>query len=277
MARPEISVLMGVYYHRSDTALLERSVESILAQSVTDFEFLICDDGSAPETKRLLERYADQDSRICLVRTGGKISLPQKLNACLEMATGKFIARMDDDDYSCPERFRVQLQAMEDHPEIDFIGCNVALCRGMEAFAWKEFPEFPTVKDFFMTQPYVHPALFFRREVLDAVGGYCEEKYCDHCEDYDLLLRLYARGYRGMNLQRILLHYTAPNLKGNRTMRHRWNEVVTRWRRFKQLQVLPQALPFVVKPIVVGLLPGFVLRRLKERNYSVQQSVCGGE
>ena len=269
MSSPEISILMGVYYRRSDTALLERSVKSILAQSMTDFEFLICDDGSTPEAKALLERYADQDARICLLRTGETITLPQKLNACLKAATGKFIARMDDDDYSCPNRFEVQLQAMESHPEIAFIGCNVALCRRMEVFASKEFPEFPTVKDFFMTQPYINTALFFRREVLDAVGGYCEENYCDHCEDYDLLLRLYARGYKGMNLQQILLYYTAPNLRGNRTMRHRWNEMATRWRRFRQLQVLPQALPFIVKPVLVGLLPDFVLRRLKEKSYAI--------
>lgn len=171
---------------------------------------------------------------------------------------------MDDDDYSCPERFEVQLRAMAAHPEIAFVGSQVALCRGMEVLASRELPEFPAVEDFFMTQPYVHPTLMFRREALDAVGGYCEEAYCDHCEDYDLLLRLYARGCRGMNLREKLLYYTAPDARGNRTMRQRWNEVATRWKRFGQLGLLPQALPFVVKPVAVGLLPTPVLRRLKE-------------
>ena len=119
--------------------------------------------------------------------------------------------------------------------------------------------------------------MFFRKEVLDAVGGYCEEKYCDHCEDYDLLLRLYAKGYRGMNLQTTLLHYTAPALKGSRTMQHRWNETETRWRRFRQLGVYPQALSFVVKPVLTGLLPSFVLRYFREKNGVIAKEVCSGD
>ena len=97
------------------------------------------------------------------------------------------------------------------------------------------------------------------------MGGYCEEPYCDLCEDYDLLLRLYARGYRGMNLQETLFDYTAPSAKGNRRMRHRWNEVETRVRRFAELGVLGKALPYAIKPIIVGLIPERLLGKLKSR------------
>lgn len=265
MAAPEISVLMGVYYQREDLSLLSRSVDSILTQTVADFEFLICDDGSAKEAMSLLDQYAARDARIRLIRPGGTYSLPKKLNVCLKNANGIFIARMDDDDCSLPERFGAQIRELDKHPEIAFAGCSAALCRGTESFALRRLPEFPTIKDFFMTQPYIHPTLMFRKEALDAVGGYCEDDYCDHCEDYDLLLRLYARGYRGMNLQQVLFHYTAPNAQGNRTMRHRWNETRTRWRRFRELGILPRTLPYVVKPVMTGLLPVPILRRLKER------------
>lgn len=265
MAAAEISVLMGVYYQREDVSLLSRSVESILAQTAADFEFLICDDGSAKEAMTLLDQYAARDGRIRLIRPGGAYSLPKKLNACLRSANGSFIARMDDDDCSLPKRFEEQICELDRHPEIAFVGCSAALCRGTESFAQRRFPEFPTAEDFLMTQPYLHPTLMFRKEALDAVGGYCEDDYCDHCEDYDLLLRLYARGYRGMNLQQVLFHYTAPDAKGNRTMRHRWNETRTRWRRFRELGILPRAMPYVVKPVITGLLPVPILRRLKER------------
>ena len=127
-----------------------------------------------------------------------------------------------------------------------------------------------------MTQPYIHPTLFLRREALEAVNGYCEEPYCDHCEDYDLLLRLYAAGMRGMNLQQILLLYNAPDARGNRTMRHRFNESYTRWKRFGQMRLFPRAFPYVIKPIAAGLLPTPILRRLKDRKHTPLSRESGG-
>jgi len=263
---PEISVLMGVYYHRPDTALLERSVSSILAQSVTGLEFLICDDGSTEEAKRVLERMARENDRIRFIRTGGLFSLSEKLNACLRWANGTFIARMDDDDYSAPTRLAAQLAYLKEHPNISFVGCNVNLRRNGQMVGERPLPEFPEIRDFYMTQPFIHPTLMFRHVALEAVGGYSEDKHCMFCEDYDLLLRLYAKGFRGANLQETLLDYTVPDTaKGNRTMNHRWNETVTRWRRFRELGVLPGALPYVVKPLAVGLLPESVLATIKKK------------
>ena len=104
-------------------------------------------------------------------------------------------------------------------------------------------------------------------EALEAVGGYSEDRHCLLCEDYDLLLRLYAKGFTGRNLPERLLIYTLPSTaKGSRTIVHRWNETVTRWRRFRELGVLGRAWPYVCKPLAVGLLPEHLLRRLKERH-----------
>ena len=66
--KPLVSVLMGVYYRREDTGLLRRSIDSILAQSYTQLELLICDDGSTEEAKRLIDDYAKKDRRVCPVR-----------------------------------------------------------------------------------------------------------------------------------------------------------------------------------------------------------------
>jgi len=264
MPIPEVSVLMGVYYRRPDTALLERSVHSILAQSLRNFELLIADDGSVPEAVQRLERIAQTDARIRFIRTGGLFTLSEKLNACIRQAKGALLARMDDDDSSHPDRFAKQAAALAAHLEIAFVGSNAALYRKGVCIGNRILPEYPTVNDFFFTQPYLHPALMFRREALLAAGGYSESPHCLLCEDYDLLLRLYAKGFRGMNLQENLLNYTlSQTAKGERNMRHRWNETVTRYRRFRELGVLPQALPYVIKPLAVGLLPEPVLRKLK--------------
>lgn len=264
--KPLVSVLMGVRYCRKDLDLLKRSVESILDQTFTDFEFLICDGGSSDEAIRLLDSLANDDQRIQLVR-GDWIptDLAHKLNACLHHARGELIARMDDDDSSNPERFERQVQYLESHPDIAFVGCNVTLRMVNGQVGQRIFPQYPQVRDFCFTQPFIHPTLMFRREVILKVNGYSEDKRCLLCEDYDLLLRLYEQGFKGANLQEQLLDYTIPpTAKGNRKMPHRWNETVTRWRHFRKLGLLPQKAIFIIKPLIVGLLPETLLYTIKK-------------
>lgn len=261
-----ISVVMGVYYHRETIDLLKRATHSILNQTYGDFELLIADDGSTDEARKYLEDCAARDKRIRLIRGVGRTDLATKLNACIRASKGEYIARMDDDDYSYPNRFLVQLEYLCAHPNIAFVGCNVEIYRlpMFNVIGIKEFPENPTIQDFYMTQPFIHPSLMFRRSALQVVGGYSENKHQRLCEDYDLLLRLYTTGLRGVNLQQALLAYSIPaTAKGNRKMKHRWNEVCTRWCRFRDLDLLPWALPYVIKPIVVGCIPEIILKRIK--------------
>jgi len=262
---PVVSVLMGIFYRHNDITLLKRSVDSILNQTFTSFELLVCDDGSVPTATTYMDEVAALDPRVRLIRSGTLFTLPSKLNACLSAAQGTWIARMDDDDFSYPERFSVQLEYLHAHPQFSFVGCNVNLWRDGAIVGQRMLPEFPTVQNFYFVQPYIHPTLIFRRDALSAIGGYSEDPSCILCEDYDLLLRLYAAGYSGANLQKYLFDYTIPpTAKGRRTMRHRWNETVTRYRRFRDLGVLPQTLPYIIKPIIVGLLPEQILRKLKK-------------
>lgn len=268
---PLVSVIMGVRYCREDLNVLEQSVNSILAQTVGNFEFLICEWGSNNAAKAWLEELVQRERRVRILPGKAPGTLAQNLNICLGEAKGKYIARMDDDDFSHPARFAKQLAYLECHPEITFVGSNVSLHYGGKPVGIRRLPELPTVRDFYITQPFIHPALMFRREAIEVVKGYSENRSCILCEDYDLLLRLYTKGVQGANLQETLLDYTIPvRAKGNRTMIHRWNETVTRWRRFKELKMLPSALPYVVKPLMVGLAPERVLKKVKEKRMGGQ-------
>lgn len=259
-----ISVLMGVRYRREDTQLLERSVRSIQEQTYQSFELLVCDDGSTAEAKKLLKRLAGEDTRIQLIRDPACLDLARKLNLCLKTARGRYIARMDDDDWSRPDRLEKQVRFLEEHEGTSFVGCNVACVQdGQYTGDWR-YPAYPKVEDFYILQPYIHPALMFRREALEAVGGYSEDPSCALCEDYDLLLRMYKAGYVGANIQESLLDYTVWT-GANRKMHDRMNEVRTRYRRFRDLGKLPGAWPYVVKPIMVGLLPGAVRERMRKK------------
>ncbi len=260
-----VSVIMGTLYRRENTTLLKRSVESILNQTFSDFEFIICDTGSTAEAVAYLESLTDP--RVKIIRRDGCFGLAQKLNLCLKESAGRYIARMDDDDLSYPDRLERELDYLETSGAA-FVGCNVLLIQAGERVGQRVLPEFPTVEDFYFTQPYIHPTLIFRREALETVDGYSESRDCLLCEDYDLLLRLYRAGYTGANLQENLLDYTIPsNPKDGRTMRHRVNEMKTRYRRFRELGKLPKALPYVVKPVVVGLLPDDILAAFKRKSY----------
>lgn len=264
---PAVSVAMGVRYQRESIEPLKRSIESVLNQTYRDFQLLICDDGSTSAAMRFLDETCQRDDRIRLVRPGGKLDLASKLNVCLREARGRYIARMDDDDYSHPDRFEKQICVLETERDIGFVGCCVNLAREGAIVGARKLSEYPEVRDFYFTAPFVHPALMFRREALERVGGYCEEAYCNLCEDYDLLLRLYAHDFKGKNLQERLLDYTLPPAgRKNRTLRDRWHEAQTRSRRFRELGVMHEAWPYVVKPIAVALLPQQVIewfRRLQ--------------
>ncbi|MBD5160643.1 MAG: glycosyltransferase [Oscillibacter sp.] len=263
---PLISVLMGVRYIRDDLFFLKRAVASIMAQTYQRIELLICDDGSTSGAAEYLAEAARKDLRIRLIRRPGCLDLASKLNLCLTAAKGAYIARMDDDDYSRSDRLEKQVSFLLENKDIAFVGCNVDLYRNGEKVGRWEFPERPMVRDFYINQPYIHPTLMFHREALEVVKGYSEDRRQVLCEDYDLLLRLYAEGYQGANLQEVLFDYTLPaTARGSRRMGHRWNETVTRWQRFKNLGVLPGALPWVVKPLAVGLLPESLLKGLKDR------------
>ena len=263
---PEISVLMGLYYQRDSLQLLRRSIRSSLEQSFSNFEFLICDDGSSQMARSCIRTFAEKDPRIRMVERCDLFTLSAKLNACLREAKGPFIARMDDDDYSHPDRFEKQVSYLKENPGINICGSNVELWENGRYIGKQKLPEHPDVKDFLFTQPYIHPSIMFRRSALLTVEGYSEDKRCILCEDYDLLLRLYEKGCQGVNLQECLLDYTVSDTaKSGRKMPARWNEVVTRYRRFRSLNLLPLAWPYVIKPIAVGLLPKKIVQEMKKK------------
>lgn len=262
--QPLISVIMGVLYQRENINLLERAVRSIQNQTYQNLELLICDDGSTEAARQYLVKAAAQDERIHLIRGCPRTDLASKLNWCLKAAKGTYIARMDDDDWSVPSRFEKQLHVLEENPAAAFVGSNVKLWSGGRFVGVRELPQSPEIRDFLFVQPFIHPTLMFRHAALLAVDGYSEDRHCLKCEDYDLLLRLYENEYRGANLQECLLDYSLPDTaKGYRTMGDRWNETVTRYKRFRELGILPQKIFFVVKPLAVGVVPASIIKRLK--------------
>lgn len=264
---PLISVIMGVCCSREGVSALEQAVRSILIQTITDFEFLICENASDSEALSVLTTLSEEDARIRLIDGRGADTLPKKLNRCLCQARGKWIARMDDDDISYPCRFEKQLHFLQKSPDCAVVGCCVREINGTIESV-RNLPQWPSIQDFQVTLPFVHSALMLRRTAIEAAGGYSEHPRQVGCDDYDLVLRIYALGYRGANIQEVLLDYSVISSQlCRRPYRLFLNEYFTRMERFKVLGLLPRWLPWAIKPLLVGLLPRSFLYWIKHRSH----------
>lgn len=202
-AQPLITVLMCVHNDRNYIAAAARS---ILQQTFEDFEFLIIDDGSTDGTAELLDGL--DDPRIRLYRNPANLGLTRSLNIGLDAARGSFIARMDGDDLSEPDRLDCQLRFMQDHPEVGLVGSS----RTLIDEAGRTIAVATVVEDdlsirhkSLLGNPFAHPSMMLRADLLRSRGLRYDESY-QTAQDYDLWVRMLALT-AGANLPRPLLRY----------------------------------------------------------------------
>lgn len=194
-----ISVLMGIY---NCASYLQEALDSLYAQTYQDFKIILCDDGSKDETLAIAKRNAVEHPNIVLIQNEHNIKLAATLNHCLEYADTEYIARMDGDDISVPERFQKQVEFLDAHLEFDFVSSPmIYFDEDGEWGAGRAIAD-PTVKDFQTgAAPFCHAPMMMRTDCLKSVGGYNISKSVERMEDYDLFSRLYIAGKKGGNLQ----------------------------------------------------------------------------
>ena len=261
---PKISILMGVY-NTPRPEVLQAAMQSVYAQSCRDFEFIICDDGSTDHTPELLRAYSKgEEARTILLPSQGNHGLAAALNRCLDAASGEYIARMDADDVSYPERLARQAAFLDSHPQFALVGCQADLFDDGGVWGERRPKEYPEKRDFLFGSQFMHPTILMHRQVLCGLGGYRADAITRLAEDYDLFMRLYAAGWRGCNLPEKLYAYREdPAALRRRTWRRRWEEAQVRWRGFGELGLMPLGALYAAKPLLVGLIPQGLLRRLR--------------
>lgn len=197
--KPKISVIMSVY---NGTPFLKEAVKSILNQIYNDFEFIIVDDGSRDKSWEYLESL--KDTRIKLIRNRKNLGLAASLNKALKLARCDYIARMDADDVSKPERLATQMDFMRRNPEVDICGSFVEVINEKGKIIGKI--QKPTSddrikKELFWLTPLLHPTWFVKKEVFRKLNGY-DQKW-DYVEDFEFLTR--AKDYKMANIPKDLL------------------------------------------------------------------------
>ncbi|MDE2412770.1 MAG: glycosyltransferase [Sphingomonadales bacterium] len=206
MTHPVLSVAMSVF---NGERFLESAIHSVLAQTFTDFEFLILDDGSRDGSRAIIEAAAARDSRIRPILRENR-GLIASLNQLLAEARAPLVARMDADDFSLPERFAKQIAFLAAYPDHGVIGSYTRDIDENGEAHHNSGDDHPITHEAFIHNiehggPLLaHPSVIYRREAVLAAGGY--HAAFRHCEDFDLWLRL-AHRTRIANLPERLLDY----------------------------------------------------------------------
>ena len=169
-----VSVIMGVY---NGEKTLNAAIQSIVDQTMTDWELIICNDCSTDRTGEVLREWMRREPRIRCLENASNMRLAASLNRCIEAAEGKYIARMDDDDISYPERLWLEADFLDRHPEYGFVSGQIDGFDGKRLIPdyWHR-KEKPEKKDFLSGSQFVHPAVMFRRECLEEMGRIPDRK-----------------------------------------------------------------------------------------------------
>ncbi|MBO7243796.1 MAG: glycosyltransferase family 2 protein [Alphaproteobacteria bacterium] len=199
---PKISVVMSTY--NRDHAI-GGAIESILNQTMEDFELIVINDGSTDDTQKILEDYANKDKRLVVIKNERNMGLVAGLNKGLDAAKGKYIARMDDDDKSLPHRLERQFLAMEENPHITVLG------GGFGGGTEKKRTGKPQIKDpneielnTYFNSGLAHPTIMIRKNFLDKNNIKYDEKYL-YAEDCGLYKKILEHGGKISSLEEPVL------------------------------------------------------------------------
>ena len=261
----KISILMSVH---NNEKTVSKSIDCMLAQTCTDWELLLCDDGSSDGTAAVLEAYAARDTRMKVISNRENRGLAYSLNRCLELAGGEYCARMDGDDLCEPDRLEKELSFLEQYPQYGFVSTTMKRFdeKGFYSIPKTGEPYEPTLFDYVKGSPFCHAPAMIRTEAYRRVGGYRDLPQTRQMEDYDLWFRLLAKGIHGCILQEPLYSmFDGRDAVHRRTYRRRINEAWVRWQGYQENHVpLPWRI-FVLKPLILGLVPAGLLQTIKRK------------
>jgi len=254
---PLVSVIMGVFNGEKH---LREAIKSILNQTFKDFEFVIINDCSKDKTSEILRKYNQEDERIKIVNNHKNIGLTKSLNKALKITRGKYIARMDADDISYPERLEKQIDFLSNNLLYGLIGTwGHKIDKGGNVIGELKFltKNENIRKALIKYNPFIHSSIMLRSEVFKKVGPYNKE--WRFAQDYELFFRI-IKYYKVANIPEIL-------------MAHRWGKSVVSYQKNKEQTLLAirarkkvikeglykkTAYIYLIRPYLAYILPKFV-------------------
>jgi glycosyltransferase involved in cell wall biosynthesis len=260
---PRVTVLIGAY---NNDVTLERAARSMLAQTLTEIEVLVIDDGSHDQTSEIASRIAGADSRVRLIKLRDNVGIAHSLNLALEQARAPVVAVLDADDWSEPQRLELQLDVLDRLPDVAVVGCRMREVdeRGRELAPRTRFAAGDVTDELMRFNPIPNTAAAFRRGAVRAVGGY-DPRY-RWATEYDLWLRL-AERYRLYTLDQTLAtrQMSTRNVAATRERQQIAETIVMRiraMRRRRSVRGSTSLAPYLVSYVTPLPIKRMVRRRL---------------
>lgn len=256
-----ITVLMAIY---NCSSTLAEALDSLLSQTFQGFKVILCDDCSTDNTYEVAQQYAYKyPEKFILIKNEVNSKLPKSLNNCLQYADTEYVARMDGDDISKPERFEIELKFLEEHPEYVVVSTAMEYFDENGVFKTGCPIEQPSKENFIGSTPHAHAPAMIRTSVLLSVGGYTDERWTRRGQDVHLWAKIYSKGYRGYNITEPL-YMMRDDLSAykRRSVKEALYAVRRNYEIYKLLNISYLNIYGLIRPLLVAMLPKFIYDRL---------------
>lgn len=246
---------------------LAEALSSVAEQCYDSYEVVICNDGSTDGTDKIIRDFLPKLNSATYIENQSNLGLAASLNKCAGLAKGEYLVRMDGDDVCEPDRLKKQHGYICSQGADAVGGCALLIDKYSHIWgARKPALGAVTVEQAFKATPMIHPSTAIRREAFFEVGGYTESMLTRRLEDYDLWLKLLDAGYSLYNADEIFLRYreSSESMK-RRRFKYRVDAVHLRREWYDRLKLPKAFLPYVYRPILVGIVPKPLLAAAAKR------------
>lgn len=223
----KIDIIMSVY---NAEKTLSQAIDSILGQTYKNIRLIICNDCSTDESQKILDNYSIRyPEKFLIIKNEKNMRLAYSLNKCLEYVNTEFVARMDADDISTPQRIEKQLEFLKLHKQFMVVGTGMGIFYDDPCNYTIRHPVIkPNRYTLRKTVPFAHATILARTEMYHKLDGYTVAERTITGQDYDMWFRFYQAGMEGANIDEPLyLCREDINTYKRRLFRYRWNEFKT--------------------------------------------------
>lgn len=265
------SVLMSVY-HKENPTWFDESIKSMFEQTIKPSEFVLVEDG--PLTKELydvVEKYKKEyPNEFKVVAIEKNVGLGPALRRGVEECSNEYIARMDSDDYSMPQRIEKEFEVFERHPDIGMVGTNVSefidsinnvICNVILPETNEEIIKFSKRRC-----PFRHPSIMYKKSAVLKAGNY-RNFYL--CEDYDMWIRMIRSGCKCYNIQKIYVYMRIGKDFYKRRGGHKYFKSINKFKKeqlnngyFSIIEYLESSIPHAIVCYMPNFMRDFVYRNL---------------
>lgn len=263
-----VSIIMSEY--STPKELLLESIQSMLDQTYRNFELLIVDDKGKNNLKEMVDTF--KDDRIRIIENEQNMGLVKSLNRALKEAKGKYIARMDTDDFSYPERLEKQVEFLETHPEYTLVSGKAKFYDGEKITGESNWSGEVTKKELRKGPvSIIHPSVMMKKEAAQKVGGYPDYK---RCEDYAMWIELAVNDYRLYVMDEVLIRYHLSvgdySKRSLKTRKGFFELLKTQYRKLKPSFF--ELARLYIKTFVAGIMPYKIMAWFHKRKFKEE---CG--